>query len=129
MKKFLCLVMCLVLVMTAVSAFAAVEYTLEEKWQRQVDFGNGIKGTLNVHVEGERDWAQLLAPLSDVPLEIRAADDEFTVRRHFFGEDEELCLTHRATSRQIFVNGAVAAAGRLLGREPGFYTFDELMFD
>ena len=48
---------------------------------------------------------------------------------HFFGVDEEVCLTHRATSRQIFVTGAVAAAARLLTREPGFYTFDELMFD
>ena len=48
---------------------------------------------------------------------------------HFFGQDEELCLTHRATSRQIFVNGAVAAARRLVGRERGFYTFDELMFE
>ena len=48
---------------------------------------------------------------------------------HFFGTDEEVCLTHRATSRQIFVTGAVAAAARLLTREPGFYTFDELMFD
>ena len=47
---------------------------------------------------------------------------------HFFGQDEEICLTHRATSRQIFVNGAVAAAKRLLGRGNGFYTFDELMF-
>ena len=28
-------------------------------------------------------------PLEHVPLEIRAADDEFSVRRHFFGEDEE----------------------------------------
>lgn len=49
---------------------------------------------------------------------------------HFFGEDEEVCLTHRATSRQIFVNGAVAAAKRLLAREEnGFYTFDQLMFE
>jgi len=47
---------------------------------------------------------------------------------HFFGEDEELCLTHRATSRQIFVNGAVAAAKKLLGQPSGFYTFDQLMF-
>ena len=29
---------------------------------------------------------------------------------HFFGTDEEVCLTHRAASRQIFVTGAVAAA-------------------
>lgn len=48
---------------------------------------------------------------------------------HFFGTDEELVLTHRASSRQIFVTGAVAAARKLREREPGFYTFDELMFD
>ncbi|MDD5799883.1 MAG: 4-hydroxy-tetrahydrodipicolinate reductase [Coriobacteriales bacterium] len=47
---------------------------------------------------------------------------------HFFGPDEEVCLTHRAASRQIFVKGAVAAAQRLLQRDPGFYTFDDLMF-
>ena len=46
----------------------------------------------------------------------------------FFGIDEEVSLTHRATSRQIFVNGALAAAAKLAVREPGFYTFDELMF-
>ena len=47
---------------------------------------------------------------------------------HFFGTDEEVCLTHRATSRQIFVTGAVAAAARLLERPAGFYDFDALMF-
>ena len=47
---------------------------------------------------------------------------------HFFGPDEEVELTHRATSRRIFATGAVAAAKRIVAREPGFYTFDELMF-
>lgn len=47
---------------------------------------------------------------------------------HFFGTDEELELTHRATSRQIFVAGAVACAKRLLEAERGFYSFDDLMF-
>mgnify|MGYP000945481401 CR=1 FL=1 len=46
----------------------------------------------------------------------------------FFGQDEEVTLTHRATSRQIFVNGALAAAQKLVIREPGFYTFDQVMF-
>lgn len=46
---------------------------------------------------------------------------------HFFGTDEEVCLTHRAASRQIFVNGAVAAAKRLAAQEPGRYTFEGLM--
>ena len=47
---------------------------------------------------------------------------------NFFGQDEEVTLTHRATSRQIFVNGALAAAQKLVTREPGFYTFDQIMF-
>ena len=47
---------------------------------------------------------------------------------HFFGPDEEVELTHRATSRRIFATGAVAAAKKIVAREPGFYTFDELMF-
>lgn len=47
----------------------------------------------------------------------------------FLGPSEELTLIHRAESRQIFVNGALAAARRLAGRENGFYTFDEIMFD
>ncbi len=47
---------------------------------------------------------------------------------HFFGEDEEVALTHRATSRRIFATGAVAAAKKLVERAPGFYSFDELMF-
>ena len=48
---------------------------------------------------------------------------------HFFGQDEEVCLTHRAASRQIFVVGAIAAARRLVARPAGFYTFDQLMFE
>ena len=47
----------------------------------------------------------------------------------FFGTDEEVSLTHRATSRQIFANGALAAAQKLAKREPGFYTFDQVMFE
>ena len=47
---------------------------------------------------------------------------------HFFGTDEEVCLTHRAASRQIFVTGAVSAAERLLERPVGYYDFDTLMF-
>ena len=47
---------------------------------------------------------------------------------HFFGTDEEVTFTHRATSRRIFVAGAVECGKRLLTASPGFYTFDDLMF-
>lgn len=46
----------------------------------------------------------------------------------FFGTDEEVALTHRASSRQIFVTGAIAAAQRIVEKPAGFYSFDELMF-
>ena len=47
---------------------------------------------------------------------------------HFFGADEEVTLTHRATSRIIFVRGAIACARKLMGMAPGFYSFDDVMF-
>lgn len=46
----------------------------------------------------------------------------------FFGPSEEVSLTHRAESREIFVNGALAAAQKLIVRDKGFFTFDEVMF-
>ena len=47
---------------------------------------------------------------------------------HLFGDDEELCLTHRAQSAQIFAAGAVKAASWALSAEPGFHTFEEVLF-
>ena len=48
---------------------------------------------------------------------------------HFFGPDEELEFTHRATSRRSFVRGALKAA-RALVREPkGFHSLDDLLFN
>lgn len=46
----------------------------------------------------------------------------------FFGNDEVFEITHKMGSRQILVDGAVAAAKRLVDKEPGFYTMDELLF-
>ncbi|MDO5111260.1 MAG: 4-hydroxy-tetrahydrodipicolinate reductase [Clostridia bacterium] len=46
----------------------------------------------------------------------------------FFGQDEELSITHRANSRAIFANGALAAAQSLIGRKNGAYTLDQILF-
>jgi 4-hydroxy-tetrahydrodipicolinate reductase len=45
----------------------------------------------------------------------------------FASEGERLELVHRATSRDIFARGALAAAVWIAGREPGSYTFDEVL--
>ena len=48
--------------------------------------------------------------------------------RQVFGDSEEVKLTHRADSRRIFAAGALRAAKALAAREPGFYTFEEILF-
>ena len=46
----------------------------------------------------------------------------------FFGNDELFEIRHQMGSRQILVDGAISAGKRLLEREPGFYTMDDLLF-
>lgn len=46
----------------------------------------------------------------------------------FFGNDEVFEITHKAGSRQILVDGAIAAARKLTGQKAGLYTIEELMF-
>ncbi len=47
---------------------------------------------------------------------------------HFFGPDEELEFTHRASSRQIFVNGALHMARLLPGKPNGVYDLQKILF-
>ena len=47
---------------------------------------------------------------------------------HFFGTDEELEITHRAASRQIFVNGALQMAHLLPGKPVGVYNLQKILF-
>ncbi|MBO1197803.1 4-hydroxy-tetrahydrodipicolinate reductase [Staphylococcus simiae] len=44
----------------------------------------------------------------------------------FAGTDETIQITHRAQSKDIFANGAIQAAERLINKPNGFYTFDNL---
>ena len=46
----------------------------------------------------------------------------------FFGPDEVLEITHRASSRQIFVNGALHTARQLVRMPKGRYELQELLF-
>lgn len=45
----------------------------------------------------------------------------------FLGEDETLSLVHNAQSRQIFVNGAIAAAEFLQNQPAGLYNMDAML--
>ena len=47
---------------------------------------------------------------------------------HFFGPEEEISFTHRAASRQIFVNGALHMARLLPGKPNGLYDLQKILF-
>ena len=48
---------------------------------------------------------------------------------YFCVEGERLELTHRATDRGIFARGALRAARWIVGKEPGRYAMEDLLFD
>ena len=59
---------------------------------------------------------------------LRGGTEAGTHTVSFFGPDEVLEITHRASSRQIFVNGALHAARRLVQMPKGRYTLEDLLF-
>ena len=59
---------------------------------------------------------------------LRGGTEAGTHTVSFFGPDEVLEITHRATYRQIFVNGALHAAGQLIRMPKGRYELQELLF-
>ncbi|MDU3864133.1 MAG: dihydrodipicolinate reductase C-terminal domain-containing protein, partial [Staphylococcus epidermidis] len=44
----------------------------------------------------------------------------------FAGTDETITISHKAQSKDIFANGAIGAAEKLIHKNPGFYTFNNL---
>ena len=45
----------------------------------------------------------------------------------FAGDSEVITLSHSALSRKIFVKGAMLAARWSLGKDPGYYSMDDVL--
>ena len=45
----------------------------------------------------------------------------------FAGNDEILEINHSARSKNVFAEGAIAAAKYLVNQEPGFYNMDDML--
>ena len=71
MKKRILTVFCILLSCMFVYAQAAVEYTLPEKMQKQLDFPNGLKGTFTIHAETKEMLGGVLLPFCDVEFTFR----------------------------------------------------------
>ncbi len=69
MKRFLCLMLCLLL---AAPAALADTYTPTRLFRQQfVTGGNGLRGTVAITASGVADWLQLIMPFAGTKLQVR----------------------------------------------------------
>ena len=47
---------------------------------------------------------------------------------YFANDFETLSISHHAESRDVFAAGALRAAKWLVGRKPGFYSLEDMLF-
>jgi 4-hydroxy-tetrahydrodipicolinate reductase len=74
----------------------------------------------------------LLAAIGQANVEVHSVRAGTIAGEHtalFAGEDEILEITHRAGSNRIFANGAVLAAKYAVGRAPGLYDMNDVLFE
>lgn len=70
MKKLICLLLCLLMVMPIAMAD---DDTLPEKFQKQlITGGNGLRGTIALTASGAAEWLNYLQPFTAAQLQIRA---------------------------------------------------------
>ena len=91
MKRIVCAVLCLALLLATAGSLAATGYTLPEKMQKQLGIGSGLKGTVTLHGEGTHPFILAIQTLQDVELEFRGLRS--SGESHYFlyqaGENEE----------------------------------------
>ncbi|MBE5768039.1 MAG: hypothetical protein E7333_00410 [Clostridiales bacterium] len=68
MKRFLCLMVSLMLLAAVASAQAI---TLPEKFSHQVELGSGVKGSFTLDVSGSASWLNVLLPFNGAELQLR----------------------------------------------------------
>lgn len=90
MKKFLCVLLVLMLAMVSGVSLAAANYTLPEKLDKQLSIGSGLKGELVIRGEGTSPVLFALQPFLDVPLQFRSLKNGGEMHAYLYqaGENE-----------------------------------------
>lgn len=114
---------------------ADIEIT-EEHHRRKADSPSGtakmLANTINDNLDIVREIVYGRTSKRDVDeigiSSVRGGNVCGTHTVHFFGENDIFEIKHTALSREIFAEGAIKAAKFITeeGREPGFYTMDDL---
>ena len=91
MKRLSCFLLALVLLSFCASAFAASDLTLPEKMDKQLSFGNGLKGKFVLHAEGVESLPVTLLPFLDLEFSMRGMKSGEELHYYFYqaGTNEE----------------------------------------
>lgn len=96
--------------------------------ERLIDILKESYGYSNDQVTHGREGLVGARPAKEIGVHaIRGGDivGEHTV--YFIGEGERIELTHKATDRKIFAQGAVRAAHWAVGKAPGIYNMEDVL--
>lgn len=86
MKRFLCILLCLLLAAPA----ALADYTPTELFRTQfITGGNGLRGTASITVAGVAEWLDLLLPFAGTKLQVRVIGEKQGAMSAFVTDDED----------------------------------------
>jgi len=87
--------------------------------------GGSLESALNIRARGQTGPRQSAGEVGMGALRGGDVVGEHTV--FFLGTGERLELTHRATDRQSFANGAIRAAWWVVNQPPGLYSMQDVL--
>ena len=96
MKRWICGLICLMMVFAFADSLAAITYTLPEKMVKQLDIGSGLKGNLTIHAEGNDPVILSLQPFQDVELQLRSLKSGEETHGYLYqagAEEQQIGLT------------------------------------
>lgn len=74
MKKVLCLLLCMMMMVSLVAAETAD--TLPKRFARQLSGGNGVRGYASITATGLADWLSVILPFTATDIQIRAIGEK-----------------------------------------------------
>ncbi len=97
MKRFACLILCLLLILVSAAAAADTEITIQEKMSRQIQEGSGLKGSFTLSATGEdTEIVRTLQNILNVPFQFRSLRNRKDLHAYIYqkeGDEGQIGLT------------------------------------
>lgn len=123
LKRFLCVMLCLMLVIPA--ALAETADTLPKRFVRQLSGGNGARGYISVKASGVAEWLEVLMPFTATDIQVRAIGQKQGDLSESVTDDDEWQVKFYAKDAA----GQEAGTTWLFGDPKGMYFKSELLPD